>query len=462
MPGTEALPIPNLHQSPLKRRVFIASAWSLAGYSVSQAIRFGSNLIMTRVLVPEMFGVMAIATIVMVGLAMFSDLGLRQSIVQSQRGADDAFLNTAWVLQIIRGLGLWILALAISIIIYLAALTGIVPRSSVYAHPSLPYVIAAVAFGAVIGGFEATKMSEASRNLALNRITQIEIVTQIAGVLCILAWVLYDRSIWALVAGGIVAGTLRTALSHTWLSGNANRWQWDRPAFVELVQLGKWIFASSILGFFVNSGDRLLLGWMVDSTVLGIYVIAFSMYSAIEHVAARIIGSVGFPALSEIVRNKRDLKAGYYRFHKPVALIAYFCAGTLMMSGDALVGTFYDHRYAEAGWILQILAVGLTVIPLQIAVQCFIALGRPGIVSVVIVVRLLALSAFVPAGFHFLGVPGAIWGIVLSQLSYVPILIAYSRHFNLMDVGKEIVLLPIIGLGAAFGKVLAVAIGHVT
>ena len=91
-----------------------AGAWSLAGYAVSQVIRFGSNLIMTRLLVPEMFGVMAIATIVMVGLAMFSDLGLRQSIVQSRRGDDPAFLNTAWALQILRGLVLWAIALAIA------------------------------------------------------------------------------------------------------------------------------------------------------------------------------------------------------------------------------------------------------------------------------------------------------------------------------------------------------------
>src|SRR5262245_36522377 len=117
MPGTDAPALPMPDCIPLKQRVFAASAWSLAGYGVNQAIRFSSNLIMTRLLVPEMFGVMAIATIVIVGLAMFSDLGLRQSLVQSRRGADPAFLNTAWVLQILRGFALWIIALAISITI---------------------------------------------------------------------------------------------------------------------------------------------------------------------------------------------------------------------------------------------------------------------------------------------------------------------------------------------------------
>ncbi|MGE5510072.1 MAG: oligosaccharide flippase family protein [Bacteroidota bacterium] len=460
MPGTDAPAIPMPERIPLKRRVLTASAWTLAGYGISQVLRFGSNLIMTRLLVPEMFGVMAIATIVMVGLAMFSDLGLRQNIVQSRRGADPLFLNTAWVLQILRGLVLWVIALAISVIIFVAARAGMVPPDSVYAHPSLPWVVAVLSFGAVIGGFESTKTSEASRNLALGRITQLDLVTQIVGLLCMLAWASFDRSIWALVAGGILAGMLRTALTHVWLPGNANRWQWDRPALLELVHFGKWIFLSSILGFLVNSGDRLLLGWMVDGTVLGVYVIAFSMYSAIEQVMSRIIGSVGFPALSEVVRNKGDLKAAYYRFHGIIAATAYFCAGALMTSGEALIGVLYDHRYAQAGWMLQILAVGLMALPFQIAVQCYMALGMPRIVSIIIVVRLLALLVLTPVGFQFLGVAGAIWGIVLSQLSYVPSIIYFSRKSDLIDVSKEMLLLPTILLGMAGGKILAVAIGY--
>ena len=54
---------------------------------LSQVIRFGSNLLMTRLLVPEMFGVMAIAMMLVVVVNLLSDLGIRQSIVQSQRGS---------------------------------------------------------------------------------------------------------------------------------------------------------------------------------------------------------------------------------------------------------------------------------------------------------------------------------------------------------------------------------------
>src|SRR5450631_2183138 len=82
------VPVPPSGQVPLRRRVLNAGAWTFVSYGLSLVIRFGSSLLLTRLLVPEMFGVMAMATVVMIGLAMFSDLGLAQSVVRSERGSE--------------------------------------------------------------------------------------------------------------------------------------------------------------------------------------------------------------------------------------------------------------------------------------------------------------------------------------------------------------------------------------
>jgi O-antigen/teichoic acid export membrane protein len=445
------------HPIPLKRRVIAASAWSLAGYAVSQAIRFGSNLVMTRLLVPEMFGVMAIATIVMVGLAMFSDLGLRQSIVQSRRGDDPAFLNTAWALQILRGLVLWGLALAVAAGLYAAGRAGAVPAGSVYADPSLPWVIAALSFGMVIGGFGTTKAFEASRNLALGRLTQIELAAQVAGLAAMLAWAWLDRSVWALVAGGFVSGLVSTAAGHLWLPGTPNRWQWDRPALTELVHFGKWIFASSILGFVVANSDRLLLGSLVDATTFGVCVIAFLMLTTVEQVIAKLITGVAFPALSEVARSERNLKAHYYRFHAAIAGVAYFSAGFVIASGHEVVMVLYDQRYWDAGWMLRILAIVLLLLPFQLAIQSFMAIGLPQIASRLLAVRLVGLYIAMPIGFYFIGVLGAIWGVVVSQLLYLPILILYGMKKQLLDAKKELIMLPTLFVGGCVGFAFSLA-----
>lgn len=446
---------------PLRRRVLSAGAWSLAGYGISQVVRFGSNLIMTRLLVPEMFGIMAIAMIVMVGLAMFSDLGVGQSVVRSKRGADPAFLNTAWAMQIVRGLVLWLIGLAIAFAVHVIARLGMVPASSVYADPSLPWVIAVLSFGAVIGGFTTTKAYEASRSLALGRPTQIELIAQVVGLCAMLAWASRDRSIWALVTGSMSAGLASVVIAHAWLPGTPNRWQWDRSAVIEIIQFGKWIFASSILGFALASTDRLLLGTMVDATTLGLYVIAVLILSAVDQLVRRVSGGVSLAALSEVARGGGDMRKAYYRLHAAVAAIAYFCAGFLILSGQVLIAVLYDHRYADAGWMLQISATVLVMAPTQIAIQAYLALGIPQLLSRVLFVQLIALLSIMPIGFLLFGLPGALFGVVLSQMSGLPLFVLYNVRCGLFDLRRELLLLPILLVGMGIGKLAVLVLESV-
>jgi len=445
----------------LKRRILAAGSWSLAGYALNYAIRFGSSLVMTRLLVPEMFGVMTVAMMVMTGLAMFSDLGLKQNIIQSRRGSDSSYLNTAWVIQIIRGLLLWLLALGISLLVVAANQVGLVPKASVYSDPLLPPVIAVVSISSVFAGFQSTKFSEASRHLSLGRITQIQIAAQVIGLICMIGWVLIDRSIWALVAGFTCSTIVTTLLSHTWLPGVANRWQWDRSAVHEIIHFGKWIFLSSILGFFTNNADRILLGGYVDSATLGIYSIAFTIVSSIVQILSTIIVEVSFAAFSEVARERSlELKRSLYRFHMLTASFTYFCSGLLIVSGNSLIRLLYDRRYAQAGWMLEVLAVGLLAVPFNLAIYCLLARGLPKIFTNLIAIRVVVTFVLIPLGFYFFGLPGALWAIVVSQLSSLPATIYYQLKYDLFDLSKELLLLPILFAGIILGTGFNLAIGH--
>ena len=458
---SDVMPLPTPDRISLKKRVLSAGTWSLAGYGLSQAIRFGMNLLMTRLLVPDMFGVMAIATVVMVGLAMFSDLGLQQNIIQSKRGSDPAFLNTAWVAQIFRGMILWFFALSVGLLVFLVDHIGMFPNNSVYADPRLPYVIAVLSFTALIGGFQSTKLFEARRNLSLGHVTKIEITSQVAGLLLTLGWVSIDRSIWALVAGNVCSALATLLLSHAWLPGIRNRWEWDRLAFREIVHFGKWMFLSSVLGFLVNQGDRLLLGDLIDVTLLGVYVIAFGIFNSVEMLLNKIIYDVSFSALSEVVRDRpADLKASYYRFHVFIGSAAYFCSGILMFSGQSLIGLLYDHRYEQAGWMLEVLALALLITPFNLAIMCLLALGLPSRFTQIIAIRAVSLFVLVPLGFHFFGLPGALWAIVASYYSYLPPTIYYKINYGLFDFSKELLIAPAWLAGALLGMGFSLAIGR--
>jgi O-antigen/teichoic acid export membrane protein len=443
------------NRSSLKSRVIKAGIWSLSSFAFGTVLRFGSNLLMTRLLAPEMFGVMAIAWTVMIGLGMFTDLGLKQTIVQSRRGNDPIFLNTAWSIQILRGFLLWAVALCISLAILLAGKKGFLPSSSVYAVPSVPYVIAIVSLTAAIGGFETTKIIEASRTLSLDRIVKIEILSQLAGLITMICWVSIDRSIWALVAGGIASSLNRVVMGHAILPGVRNRWEWDKTASTEVIHFGKWILLASVLGFMVNNGDRLLLGGLLDAKELGLYSIALLLIGTIDGILSRAI-DISFPAFSEVVRERpADLQRNYYHFQRLIAAAAYGCSGLLITSGDRLIGLLYDQRYEQAGWMLELMSIILVTIPFRLATQSFMALGLPKLQTVIVLARLAMLFTLTPLCFHLFGIEGALVAIVLSHFSSVPVIIFYNIRNNIFELRGELFSFGWLLAGISVGKLAA-------
>ncbi|MCZ0901732.1 oligosaccharide flippase family protein, partial [Microcoleus sp. HI-ES] len=116
-----------------------------ASYGSSQIIRFGSNLILTRLLLPELFGLMGLAYVFIAGINLFTDIGLGPSIIQNKRGEDPQFLNTAWTLQVIRSFFVWICLVIIT-----------QPVANFYEDPRLLWLVPIIGINSLIGGFKST------------------------------------------------------------------------------------------------------------------------------------------------------------------------------------------------------------------------------------------------------------------------------------------------------------------
>lgn len=450
-----------VQEGSFRQRILKAGLWIVVGFGLNLFVRFGSNLVMTRLLVPDMFGVMAVASTVISGLVMFSDLGLKLNVVQSARGDQPAFLNTAWSIQILRGLLMWAVGTLISAGLIGLKQSGLLASDNVYAAPVLPPVVAVLSFGAVLQGFESTKLFEANRRLSLGLVTRIEILSQIAGVLCMVSWATFDRSVWVLVAGSIGSGLIRTLLSHYWTPGTKNRWHWEKAAAHEILHFGKWIVVASVLGFLVNSGDRLLLGAMVSSSTLGLYSIASLIATVMEGVLTKVMGDVSFPAFSEVFRERRaDLKQTYYRFYVPMASLSYFASGVFMASGQSIIDLLYDHRYHDAGWMLQLLGATLLATPFRLATQTFMAMGLPKLQSNIVIARLLILFIGTPVAFLFSGFPGAMIAIVASQFAMIPLIVFYNRKYDLFDLRLELGLLTFLAFGLGGGVLVSMTLQH--
>src|ERR1700730_3657475 len=160
-------------QLSLKTRVFNAGSWTIAGHGSMLVLRLFGNLVISRLLSPEVFGIMAVCTAVYVIVTLTGDIGLRQAVVRSENGHDPVFLNTAWTVQILRGISIWVMCVAAAIGLSALNFYGLLPQGSVYADKSLPLLIAATSFSTVIQSFQSMKVISLGRGLELARITII-------------------------------------------------------------------------------------------------------------------------------------------------------------------------------------------------------------------------------------------------------------------------------------------------
>jgi O-antigen/teichoic acid export membrane protein len=213
---------------------------------------------------------------------------------------------------------------------------------------------------------------------------------------------------------------------------------WEPIALHELLHFGKWIFLSSVLTFFATSADKLILGALTGATFLGLYTIAFNLVDLPAQLVGRLMLNAAFPALSQVARERtQDLKRVYYKFHSVAAPAAYLLAGMLFVASPMIISTLYDARYREAGWIMQCLSFSLLALPFQLAGHHFTAIGKPELISVVLVARVLGLLTATPLAFHFFQLPGVVAAIVLAHLCVVPVLAFFSWRLGLLDIRKE-------------------------
>jgi O-antigen/teichoic acid export membrane protein len=439
---------------PLRKRVLNAGVWSLVSYAADISAKFISNLIITRLLFPEAFGLMAAAMALIVSLVLISDVGVRTIIIQRAHGETPAFLHSAWTFQWIRGAILFAILNVLCSLLFLPQVRDALPSGTVFADPLFPWVVIALGLTLLFGGFESTAASLNIRLLNFRPSVVAEILSRLVSLPVTVAFAYFYHSVWPLVLGTIAGTVAKVLLSHTIIPGPAMRISFCRDHFREIIAFGKWINLSSLATFVVSQSNLLVLGVLVPAPILGIYYIAKSLADTVEGLLERLNSSLTLSVLGEVLRhNPTDLHRQYYRFRAPLELVAFTSAGFIFTAGDWIVNLLYDPRYASAGAFLRILSVGLLLYPFQLIRSAFTAAGRPQVVAFGTLVHAASLAICLPLGYYFYGPVGAVAGITSSRLFPSIFLIGCAFRHSWVSVWREILFLPTFFLGALGGSI---------
>ena len=409
-------------------RAMRGSALTAGSYALAQALRLMSNLILTRILFPEAFGVMALVSVVIVGLALFSDLGVSPAISSSPRGDDPEFLDTAYALNVSRGVMLWLATLALAW-----------PAAWFYEVPLLAELLPVAGLSLVIAGFNPTRIDTASRHLLLGRVTGLDLLSQVVGMGIMVLLALATGSIWALVLGGVFGAAAKLALVIWLLPGRKSRLGWNPAHRRELIHFGKWIFLSTACAFLMSQGDKAILGTYLTLPELGIYNIGFFLASFPYLLAHAVLGGVMIPlyrdsppgASVQNFRKMRRFKSAY----TGGTLVLLFAIGCL---AGPIVGFLYDARYAQAAAVVAMLAcaqmpgiIGLTYD------RAALAAGDSRNFFLLMAARAFGQTLGFLIGLQMAGLTGAIIGMALAVTLLHPAIILLARRHRAWDAGHD-------------------------
>lgn len=381
--------------------------WTVGGYGASLGLRFTSNVILTHIFPPQVMGLMALVNTFLNGITLFSDVGIRPSIIHNKRGDDPDFLNTAWTIQAIRGAGLWIAS------IVLAWPYGV----WLYGEPLLAMMLPVAGFGSLVMGLFSSNLASQNRKLNLGRITLIEVATQAVTLVILVGLSIAMRSIWALVMGSVISAIVKLVLSHKALPGIKNRFRWDPSAVTSLLSFGRWIFINTMLTFLVSQSDKLVLGKLVPLAVLGVYNTASQIVMLPTNLFGTLSNQVAFPLYTGTILRGEKLGPTFRNIRWLAMLASGAVLATMIAAGPALVRIIWPAEYWEAGWILQVLAVGAvfgTIETLNSHALLALAQQRWNVVSRIAMIGGMAVT--ISVGYWQYDFVGAVVGFAAAEL----------------------------------------------
>ena len=410
---------------------------------------------MTRLLFPEAFGLVAAATSLLVGLTLVSDVGIRSLIMRSDDGESADFLRFAWTFQICRGFLIWVFLILICLLLRYGPIKDALPSQSVFVNPQFSAVTSVLGFGLVLNSLEFTAVHLNARRLNLRPVIFLDVTARTIA-LPAMAYLAYvTNSVWAIVFGALFGASIRLVMTHIFVPGPRMLLRWSRVHAVEFMNFGKWVSLSSAGSFISGQGDRIFIGLLMSSSLLGLYSIAKIPVETILGLFERLNSSLAVPVLGEIIRqDKINLRKKYYRFRLPFDLSAPFIGGALLTAGSLVIRLLYDQRYGDAGILLQILAIGLALFPASLIASAFPLVGEPRISAIVSIVQAASLFICMIVGFYFGGLLGTVFGVAAHRLvpSFLILAIAYQRGW--IAVLKELRVVPMFLVGAVAGEIV--------
>jgi len=393
----------------LSRRVVHGGVWSLSLRAFNRLFAFARTIVLARLLAPEDFGLFGVAMVALSALERFSITGFNEALVQKK---DDIrpYLNSAWAIQIIRGL-------VVALILALAApLVGLF-----FDEPNAVMLLRILAIAVFIAGFKNIGIVFLRKDLEFHKEFAYEFSATLFDFGVAISAAIILRNAWALVFGYLARSIAYFVVSY-FIHPYRPRFELDKARWKELFSFGRWILGSSILVFLITEGDDIFVGKILGMASLGFYQLAYSISNLPATEITHVISKVTFPAYSKLQDDIAKLKNAYLKVIQANSLLSFPIAGFILVLGGNFTSIFLGDKWLPMVPAMQALVIwGLNRSIGACTGPLFQAAGKPKLATIMQAVRLAMIIVIIyPLTVRF-DILGAALTITITGLITRPI-----------------------------------------
>ena len=315
----------------------IAMRWA------SRLVGIASTLILARLLVPEDFGITAMASMVLGIASMFVDIGVNVALIRNVDATADHY-HSAWTLRLAQ-------AVLIALILITAA-----PFAGVYFHdPRVTPVLIVVALSVPISSLENIGVVTFQKNMQFGLEFRYQLTNRLAGFLFVVGAALLMRNYWALVIGstaGQVFGVLNSYRVHPM------RPRLGFKKAREILSFSQWMLLQNIGGYLDGSLHKILVGRRDSTAAMGAYTLADGIAAMPSSELMQPLNRVLFPAFVAAKHDLAELKRIFLLAQSLQVLIALPAAVFMSLLAADLVPVLLGPKWTPAVPLLRTLALG--------------------------------------------------------------------------------------------------------
>src|SRR5262245_44301284 len=363
-----------------------------------------TTLILAKLLVPQEFGIIGIASMTIEVIKLIKDMGLSEAIVYQKR-EDHIALDTANTILV-----------GFNSVLFIITCIAAPFVARFYQQPIVTPVLIVMATSLVWDSLRAVPRALIRKQVEFRKLVMPELLPIVVSTALSIVMAFAGFGVWSLVVKTVLhsllgAWLLRNSLSYT------PRFRYDHTAARELFSYGQVIAKTTVLLVLLYNIDRFFVSKLAGLAALGAYELAMRIAEMPVKNFSFLVGSVMFPVFSKLDRTRDILRQTFLKTLRYTGFVSIPAAIGLALYGPALVHVFYGSRWEAMLDPLRVLCLYALFRSLSsIVLDALKATGHPHLMRRVVIVKLLIVGALGAPVLQTFGVIGICWLIFITYV----------------------------------------------